>query len=77
MSNSNCAFSVTVRQIPGDNVTKNFDAAVTVRQALQTAGIAKIDSWSPKIGGEEVSLDRRIASDTTITLLRKQIKGNK
>lgn len=69
-------FTVKVKLIPGGSEEFNSDESITVERAMQLAKVAKPENWTPKIGGETVSLDRVIQESTTITLIKTEIKGN-
>ena len=69
-------FTVKVQMVPGGTETFNSDQAITVERAMQLAKVTNIKNFTPSIGGENVALDKVIDSDSTITLIKKQIKGN-
>lgn len=70
-------FTVKVQTIPGGTEEFNSNESITVERAMNLAKVAKPENWIPKIGGEDAPLSQVISSNTTITLIKKQIKGNR
>lgn len=70
------SFTVIVKTVPGGTEEINLESSTTVERCIQLAKVERPDQWTPKIGGETVALSKQISGDTTIHLIRKEIKGN-
>ena len=68
-------FTVKIGKMPGEIKEYVLDGAVTVENALQTAGLSA-NGYDIKADGRTVNLDDSLSTSTRVLVLTKRVKGN-